>query len=291
METTRSNTEVEAAAALGAARVPADQRVVKLDDGEGGPVVVLVLRDQGQAWELQAASMEHLERNRKSPRARTNHPTIRELKSFEAYVNRYKGEHSVIFADDVKSRIVAVFDYHPAGGDQRDAGWGRHRAVYECPHDPAWLAWAAVDGKVMSQDDLALFLDEHSGDLVESSAPGMAAPSDLVTLTRNLHIVSKGTFTRNVNETTGEYELVSKREHIEKSTPIPKGFYIGVPIYIGGDRFPFEVRLRFRVAEDRPSFTLSIQRKAETLLKAFTDVYTAAGDGSDLPVFVGSHNL
>jgi uncharacterized protein YfdQ (DUF2303 family) len=295
MATNSSNsTEVQAAAALGAALVPAEQRVIEMAAGADGPVLVLALKDEGQTWELQDKAMEFLEENRRAPRERTNHPTFREQSSFEDYVNRFKGADSVLFADDTKSRVVAVFDYHPAGADQFAAGWGRHQAEYTCPYDPSWVAWAAADGKAMPQEELASFLDERSVDLVasDSGAGGeLAAPTDVIMLCRKLHVVTKGTITRNVNETTGEYELVNKLEHVEQSTRIPKGFVIGVPVYVGGERYRVEVRLRFRVVEGRPLFTLAIQQKAETLRDAFKAVHETAGNETGLPVYVGTHNL
>jgi uncharacterized protein YfdQ (DUF2303 family) len=294
MATLNNSSSADAAVALGAALIPAEQRVIQMAADGDGPVLVLALKDAGQTWELQEDAMEHLEENRRAPRERTNHPAFRELSSFEDYVNRFKGENTVIFADDTKSRVVAVFDYHPAGADQFAAGWGRHQAEYTCPYDPSWIAWAAVDGKAMSQEDLAGFLDERSADLVaadKKDGEELAAPTDVIMLCRKLHVVTKGTITRNVNETTGEFELVSKLEHIEQSTRIPKGLVIGVPIYVGGERYRIEVRLRFRVVEGRPLFTLAIQQKAETLRDAFKAVHEHAGNDTGLPVYVGTHNL
>lgn len=296
--TSDGNTEVEAAAARGAATVPAEQRVVEYQAEGDGPLVLLALRDQGQQWELADKAMAYLEQHRPTPRARTNTPTFRELASFTEYVNRFKGPNTVIFADDAKSRVVAVFDYHPEGPDQRAAGWGRHRADYTCPLAPEWIAWSEIDGKAVSQEDLATFLDENSVNLVESDTDdtddggaALAAPSEILTLCRKLHIVTKGTVTRKVNETTGEYEMVNKLEHTEQSTPIPKGFVIGVPVYVGGDRYRVEMRLRFRVTEGRPTFAMVIQRKTETLRDAFEAVREHAGKATGLPVYVGTHNL
>jgi uncharacterized protein YfdQ (DUF2303 family) len=289
--TSDGNTEVEAAAALGAATVSAEQRVVEYQVEGDGPLVLLALRDEGQQWEMAEKAMAYLEHHRPTPRARTNTPTFRELDSFVEYVNRFKGPNTVIFADDAKSRVVAVFDYHPEGPDQRAAGWGRHRAEYTCPLAPEWVAWNEIDGKAMSQEDLATFLDEHSADLVEDKESALAAPNEIVTLSRNLHIVSKGTVTRKVNEATGEYEMVNKLEHVEQSTSIPKGFKIGVSVYIGGDRYGVEMRLRFRVADGRPTFAMVIQRKIETLRDAFAAVRDAAGEKTGVPVYVGTHNL
>ena len=78
--------------------------------------------------------------------------------SLIAYIQRFRDERSVVFADKTKTRIVAVLDFHH---DSHYASWGDHKAIYDCPYSDDWKAWSGSDGNKMNQIDFAEFLENN----------------------------------------------------------------------------------------------------------------------------------
>lgn len=78
--------------------------------------------------------------------------------SLIAYIQRFRDERSVVFADKTKTRIVAVLDFHQNADSPH---WGMHKAVYDCPFSDEWKAWSAADGHKMNQIDFAEFLENN----------------------------------------------------------------------------------------------------------------------------------
>lgn len=271
--------------------LPASTRVTSV---EGIPLVVL---PAGHTAVPVEAALKLADARAAAPRARRGEAVVTELPSFIEHVNRFKDPDSVIFADVEKVKLTAIFDYHRAGpveaGGQR---WGRHRSIYACPLSPQWKLWTSLDGKPMSQDDFATLIDENMADLTgpdldaEPLDAEMPAPASVLTMVRKLSIQTRGEFTRRIDETTGTHELVSKLEHESTSTKIFRAFLLRIPVFAGADAtfYRVEVRIRFRLENNRAVFSYSLYRADIVLQDAFNDVRKLVTSGTGLPLLAAS---
>jgi uncharacterized protein YfdQ (DUF2303 family) len=220
------------------------------------------------------------------PRRRVGAHHVSELESFVAIVNRYKANETVVWADTERFTVTAVFNEHDAGPEAEGAGWRDHRAVYQCPRSAEWLAWTSIDGKALSQDAFAEWVDQRLEDL--TTAAGFPAPTDVLKVARDLQVHSKGTFSRSFDPTTGTGHLLCKTDNEQTSTPIPRAFQLAIPVFQGGALYRVEARIRFAMVEGRPTFTVVLHRRVEIERDAFSDVRKAVTEGCEVPLLAGA---
>jgi uncharacterized protein YfdQ (DUF2303 family) len=243
---------------------------IQMFGDEANGVFVGVRRDDESLVVLEDLQRK-LDERAPAPRRRTGNVNLDTLDSFIAHVNRYKSDDSVVFADQGNGRLVAVFNYHPAGADHASAGWADHRAVYACPKSDSWIAWSNRAGDGMSKHDFAQFLDDHREDIVTAEDyPNSAAMLEMV---RKLHVKTKGEYRDDFDQVTGERTLILRSEHEESSTKIHRAFLLGIPIYRGGKAYYIEVRIQFRIKGDAgPVFSYTLHDAAKQVEQAFSEV-------------------
>lgn len=204
-----------------------------------------------------------------------------ELASFVEHVNRFKEESSAVWADIDSMEVTAVYNEH----DKKRAGWRDFQAVYSCRTSPEWQAWLERDGEAMSNEAFANFIEERMEDLTDGE--GMPAPIVLLEMARNLQVHTKGQFIRKVNPETGEYTMISKEEHTEGTTKIPRRFALALRVFEGGDAYRVEARISFRVNNGRPMFSYTLHRAEEIKRDAFGHIRDIVAKKTNLTVFAG----
>ena len=228
------------------------------------------------------------------------------LESFCEHANRFKDEHSAIFADDTASapKLVSVLDYHEkeAAGSPR---FGKHRGVYAFPLSDEWNAWQAKQGKALPQEAFAELLEDRLADVVDPANAGettraiaedigltLASPSRLMTLARGLALRVDTKIANAVNLSNGEVQLTYDEVHRDKESGsplnVPGAFVIGIPVFRGGDRFQILARLRYRVSGGAIHWTVQLHRLDVTFDAAFKDACEAARELTELPLFYGT---
>jgi uncharacterized protein YfdQ (DUF2303 family) len=257
------------------------------DDGACEDIPVAMIRDGNGGEQPQVFSelIKERERRMSGPRRRAGRVAFSDLESFCAWVDLYKEERSLIWSDANAFMLTAVIDEHPPGNSQDHAGWREFRATYEMPRSAEWTAWTANDSKPMTQDAFADFVESRLDDLV--SGDGMPRPTDVLTMARDLHVHSKGTFQRTLNPTTGNYTLVAKTDNDTGSTVIPRAFLIAIPVFEGGERYQVEARIRFQLREGVPTFSYSLHRRREIERDAFNGAREKVRESTELPVLAG----
>jgi hypothetical protein len=104
------------------------------------------------------------------PKIITQAPALQNAASLIDYVNRFKDENSVTFADVKASRIQTVLDYHKSG-DASPARLGVHVATLDLPHSEEWARWTERNERLMSHTEFASFLEENAFDVSSRPAP------------------------------------------------------------------------------------------------------------------------
>lgn len=214
------------------------------------------------------------------------------LSSFIEHANRFKAEHSAIWANPAQRVFLSVLDYHPRGPDAAPR-WGKHRGVYPCPLSEAWTAWGGTAGLALGQDLFAKLLDERDRELTTGTFSGgqldgktAPPPSDLVTLAGQLETYSRSTAKRE-REPTGRTKLTFTEEQ-GTSVAVPRAFLINIRVFEDGPPQTLEVRLAVRLSEKGQAlFHLRIHGAAELLRESFADVCARVGAETSLSVFIG----
>lgn len=183
--------------------------------------------------------------------------------SLVEYVNRFKTDASMLFADINASCIVAQIDYHEPHDDY--AGRVAHVAVLQLALSVEWTDWNKISGKLMPQLDFARFIEEHDPDI---RAPTGA---DLLECVRDLQGHRKVNFAKAVRTSTGNesFEWSDQTEVRTKSGSIevPTKFKLGIPVYFGEPDTDLFAFLRWHL--DPPALALGIElHRAEHVRQA-----------------------
>ncbi len=189
--------------------------------GLPGEVPILINRKNGSASSIRSLIEEY----REKPDRKKGTAIVNTLDSFVALTNRHKTGNSAIFADTDwrKPSLTTVVDYH-----ERETGGladnGKHRVHYPFPLSEEWQAWIAQDGKPMDQGDFAEWIEDHLPELaapdpreaehyLETFGLKVAAPNEMVALSRGLQIHVESRVKNNVVLQSGEGQITWDEEH------------------------------------------------------------------------------
>lgn len=249
---------------------------------------------------------EFLDEYATAPERRKGCARFVELLSFVAHVNRFKDEHTALFAQpDPKSpTLTAVLDYHEktAKGAPR---FGMHRALYTFPISDEWKAWTESNAKVMNQGQFAEFIENRIVDIADPSGAfsekkklaeqlgidGFASPSALLLLSRGLSLHVGERVENRVDPATGAVTMVFAQEHADgagNGVKVPRAFLIQIPVFREGALYQFAVRLRYRAGGGAINWFYELHRADRAFDDAFRIACDEAQKGTDLPLFYGS---
>ena len=169
------------------------------------------------------------------------------VESFCAYLDRFRMDDTVIFAHEPGASYVGVIDYHSpanaAGRGDRD-----HTVHYTCPQSDQWKAWNAGNGKPMTQEAFAQFIETNLKDIAKPSG------AELLEICLFLQIHKSAKFESGMKLASGQHQFAYVEE-IKGTTKsgkleIPEQFTIAVPVFIDGVLFKVDARFRYRVSNE-----------------------------------------
>ncbi len=263
--------------------------------------LVLVVPEGKKVADLRPFLRERLER----PERRLGIANFTVLESLIAHANRYKDEHTVIFADDTPERpsISVVLNYNELGasGEPR---FGDHRGHYAFPISEEWTFWKGVHGKTLDQGAFAALLEGRITDVLEPGSVGdatkelaneigitpLAGRSALKTLSKGLTVHVDSKVTNKVNLDTGESQILFSEQHNDdqgQPIKVPNGFVIAIPIFRGGERYAIAVRLRYRAGGGKVSWSMELHRADVAFREMFTESCAKAQAETGLPLLYG----
>lgn len=255
---------------------------------------------------------------REFPLRRKGKAALEDLASLTGWANRFKTEHSAIFARfdrQSAATLTAVSNYHPGGEDHLKAGWGDHSASYALKLSRQWEIWSKATREPLSRSDLSAFLDANALDILE---PGPALlsekvegdageqkfralaeriggrwgkPGELLTLSRHFQVHEDAKVEVKGNADTGEATLIFTSEHKDgtgQPVRIPNLFLIGIPVFERGELWRLAVRFGYRRHGGDVRFTLAILEADEARERAFDEACAKVTAETGLPIFRGS---
>lgn len=232
--------------------------VYAIADDEGGTRVI-----DTDAW------AEH-------PRYEEAKRSVTDAESFVKYVNRHALDGTEVYAHINTSKVIAVIDSHEATGGE--PGWQKHRVSLDLEHSKAWLAWAAADGKLATQEEFADFLDDRYLDVIEPT------PAQMIDIARTFQAKTKVAFESGIRETSGEVKLTYQEETTAKAgqkgdIEIPSRIQLALRPYVGGPIYSIWASFRYRLRGGTVSLGFKLERPELILEAAFADIVAEIRDG------------
>lgn len=242
-----------------------------------------------------------LDEYRTRPERRKGSAKVNTIASLIDLTNRHKDEDSVVFADidAAAPSVFAVFDYHQKDLSPR---YGAHRAVYSFPLSDEWKAWLTKDAASMTQGDWAAFIEDHIADLASPTdgerseyerlfSTKIAAPSELITLSRGLQISVESKVRDFRTLQSGEVEISYEEVHKDGSGQklvVPGLFVLNIPLFVDAERTRILARLRYRKANSSVVWFYQLYRAKQELRAAMRLEAEKVASETGLPVFEGT---
>ncbi|AYG02395.1 YfdQ family protein [Gryllotalpicola protaetiae] len=207
--------------------------------------------------------------------------TVRDARSFVAYMAKHANQASEIWVDSESAEVVGIVDA-PAG-NRKDEGWERHVIRLKLRTTKAWDAWAAFDRQLQMQVAFADFIEEHAADVEEPPSARLLEIAQTFQAKTNVDFES-GT-RLDSGQTRLEYkETVTAKAGQRGNLDIPSEITLVLRPYVDGPAYRVPARLRYRLRGSALSLGIVIDRPQEILDGAFEDVVTAIREGRhDVP--------
>jgi uncharacterized protein YfdQ (DUF2303 family) len=216
-----------------------------------------------------------------APRRAKAQVNAHDVATFVAYWKRYASENtSIMFADTTTQNVIAVIDYHKAGGD---AGWRQHTVTFSLMPTVEWATWLADNGKRKTQEGFAQFIEDNAPDVVNS-----AALLDLalrLEATKGVYFVSGKRLSD--GWTTLTYQEESAATVGKDKLVVPEEFKLRLVPYQGVEIAEVTARLRYRIQEQKLVLWYDLLRPHKVTEQAFNDAVAAIAAGTGAAVLLG----
>ena len=224
---------------------------------------------------------------RDTPARKVGTVRVRDVASFATYWGKHhQPGRSEVYADRDARTVTAVIDAH---GDEADAtGWAQHRLVLGLTFSPALTAWLERDGRHMSQEQFAEFLDDQRADIREPSAAEMLEIAQTIQGTQRVdwragHRLVDGQRRIGFTE-TNEAKAGTKGE-----LAIPVSIVIGVQIFDGSEvAHALSARFRHRIEGGQLRLMYKLDRPADVVTAAFNGVVDEVAEATGATVLRGA---
>ncbi len=193
-------------------------------------------------------------------RARANH-IFRETAALDVYVNRFGTENSMAYSDPVKHLIRVVIDDHTPRGDP---AFREHVASFQAEFGAEYAAWRGLHGKMMSQVEAGLFLEDRATDVIE---PDAATIMDMV---MTFDALKKVTFRQSTRLHDGQRQITYSEENEARgNVTLPERIVLRLPVFFGQEPERVTVRVRYRIDDGSLRFSFVIADRDILELNAF----------------------
>lgn len=227
-----------------------------------------------------------------APRATRRKVALADVASFIRYINLFKTEATQVFADQIRAKLVAVMDFDTRGAP----AWAAHEALYLCPVSKEWEAWNSRNQRPAKQAEFLQFIEDNLPDIVQAEVDGrMVGPTaaDMLEVARSIQAHKNIEFKSATKLQDGTVQI-TYNEDINGTArggqmAIPEEFYIGIPVFHGGDRYLIKARLRYRIESGVLAMWYDLYRHDRAMDDAFQDLAKAIHTGTGIEPLMGFH--
>ncbi len=204
--------------------------------------------------------------------------------SFCEYYTLFHDENSRVFADETRSEVLAVLDYHGTGDNA--PRWGHHRLELTLRRSKEFAAWKGNDGKKLAQMDFAEFIEDNGPDVVTPDAATM------LEMARGLSAKTDVDFSSAIRVANGSvkfsYNEQVKGTYGAGNLEVPEQFVIAIPVYVGCDRVKITARMRYRITSGKLTFFYNLLRADVVERDAFLAARDCIAKGLSLTIINGT---
>lgn len=206
---------------------------------------------------------------------------IDQAASLADYVNRFKTEETVIFANLDDLQIVAAIDYHAAASAK--PGLVEHRAVLELGHSAEWETWTAVSGRMYDQKAFARLLDINSDDIANPAA------ASLLEMVMDLEMTTQVSVARKL-ESSGSSRGASGAQRQTSGTVLPSFFTLHIPVFTGEPPVDIKAMTKdhFDTEKGKISLGLELVRPRIIIEGELARIARTIATATSVPVIMGA---
>jgi len=214
---------------------------------------------------------------------------ILEAASLVEYVKKHGDPDTTVIYADVhyqtsRYKLTAILNDHGTASNQ--AQWRDHVATLEPVRSLEWDRWSAQNGKSMSQEVFAAFIEDNMGDI--ASVDKMPSGKDMLEMALSFQATSEKRFKKRIDLQGGGTQL-EYVDQADEATSTKMRFFerftIGIPVFQGAtDGYHMDARLKFRANGGALSFWYELVRPDRVFKTAVQTEISKIKEGAGFPV-------
>ena len=233
----------------------------------------------------EGCEIEGLERYLPSPTRIRQYVTVATVDSFIGYLDKFAHPTGAIFANEPKSQIVAVLDYHGMAGEAH-ASWCTHRLTLDLKKSREWHVWRGKHGLSLTQAQFADFLEDNNADIVHPEAASVLEAAMHLEATKTVKFRSALNLDNGATQFTYDEAVEGKGKGTIK---VPSRFTIRIPIMAGQHPTDIEARLRYRISDEGGlTFTYKLANPDKLLEDQFEAICVNIAEETGIVPFMGT---
>jgi uncharacterized protein YfdQ (DUF2303 family) len=204
---------------------------------------------------------------------------IQTVDSLVDYVDRFKDEGTMLFADVERDAIEARLDYHkPKSTDHDD-----HYSRMVLPFSVEWATWATADRKLVGQLEFARFLEENGGDIVAPEA------ATVLEACRDLQAVRTADFKKAVRTSSDneDFEFSDSTTLKSQKVEVPTKFKLMIPVYFGEQPTEVFAFLRWKLDGRNLLLGIALHRAEHVRQAVFKQIVLDVAERTACPAVFG----
>lgn len=195
------------------------------------------------------------------------------------YVNRFKTDNTMIFANLAGHKIVACIDYHAA--NNASPGLRQHTVTLDLGYSNEWKTWTGRNEKLLEQKLFARFVEENRLDII---SPDGASLLEMVLDMEKGVVMRVGRRMASAGSDRGQ----SNSSLDIDGTELPPVWQLGIPVFTGEPNVSVTAYARDELNDGKlfVGFKLS---KIENIVEAeLSRIANKIATETSLPVVLGS---
>lgn len=205
-----------------------------------------------------------------------------------AYVNRFKTDDTMIFANSEDGEIVAVIDYHPVPKNSGQevitaplSGFTDHRATLDLQNSVEWNTWCGVNGKMKDQKAFARFVEENAEDIVNPTGADLLEMVLDMNKGATLHVQSK-------LRTAGSGDGISNISRDVGGSELPPRWKLRIPVFFGEPKVDITAFARDELVEGKILLGFSLSRIEQVREAEIARIASRVAAETGVPMVLGS---
>lgn len=199
------------------------------------------------------------------PRRLEQRVLFEDVESFLHYYAQFQG--GVLFAtmDPQLACVKAIFDYH----DKDGGNWCKHVARFKPVQTLPWKQWLEYNGAKMSQQEFAVFMEDHAMDVHSPD------PATMLEVARELEVKRDVQFAGGTRTTDGNTVLQYAEETTTRvgkgQIAFPSEFRFFLKTHQGFGAMSVNARLRYRLQDGKVTLWYDLVKPHEVLERVMTE--------------------